>query len=155
MIYKEVETDLFSFDKDPRFLEGSAWYVQCISSDLAMGAGISIDFNIRFDIRRKLIEKYKGQIPEVGNTIYVPKVPIFNLVTKYKYFDKPTYEDFQYSLWSLKDLAAHAKAEVLYMPKIGCGLDKLTWSRVSKLIKNTFKDTDIEIVVATKKPDLI
>ena len=33
------------------------------------------------------------------------------------------------------------------MPKIGCGLDKLEWSKVEDLIKRTFDDMDIEIVV--------
>ena len=33
------------------------------------------------------------------------------------------------------------------MPVIGCGLDKLKWDKVSKIIKNIFKDIDIEILV--------
>ena len=33
------------------------------------------------------------------------------------------------------------------MPIIGCGLDKLQWDKVSKIIKEIFEDTDIEILV--------
>ncbi len=33
------------------------------------------------------------------------------------------------------------------MPMIGCGLDKLKWDDVSKIIKDVFKDTDVEILV--------
>ena len=36
------------------------------------------------------------------------------------------------------------------MPMIGCGLDKLNWDKVSQIIKETFKDTDIEILVCKK-----
>ena len=35
----------------------------------------------------------------------------------------------------------------LAMPKIGCGLDRLQWSKVRENIKEAFKDIDIEIVV--------
>jgi hypothetical protein len=33
------------------------------------------------------------------------------------------------------------------MPIIGCGLDRLQWDKVSEIIKDVFKDTDIEILV--------
>lgn len=33
------------------------------------------------------------------------------------------------------------------MPKIGCGLDKLEWDKVEEIIKETFKDCDIDILV--------
>ena len=35
----------------------------------------------------------------------------------------------------------------LAMPVIGCGLDKLEWSRVSEIIKLVFEKTDIDILV--------
>ena len=36
------------------------------------------------------------------------------------------------------------------MPLIGCGLDKLKWEKVRKIIIDTFNDTDIEILVCIK-----
>jgi hypothetical protein len=33
------------------------------------------------------------------------------------------------------------------MPKIGCGLDKLDWSKVRSIIEDIFEDVDCEIVV--------
>ena len=33
------------------------------------------------------------------------------------------------------------------MPKIGCGLDKLEWSTVKSMIKNTFLSFNIKITV--------
>ena len=33
------------------------------------------------------------------------------------------------------------------MPIIGCGLDRLEWSRVSNIIKEIFENDDIEILV--------
>ena len=37
------------------------------------------------------------------------------------------------------------------MPVIGCGLDRLDWSKVSDIIKDVFSDTDIEILVCKIK----
>ena len=33
------------------------------------------------------------------------------------------------------------------MPKIGCGLDGLSWDKVSEIVKNIFHDMDIDIIV--------
>ena len=33
------------------------------------------------------------------------------------------------------------------MPVIGCGLDKLSWDKVSEIIQEVFSDSDIEILV--------
>ena len=35
----------------------------------------------------------------------------------------------------------------LIMPKIGCGLDKLTWKNVKNIIKEVFDDTELNIVI--------
>jgi len=37
------------------------------------------------------------------------------------------------------------------MSKIGCGLDKLSWNKVEEIIKRTFDDTEIEILVCDLK----
>lgn len=38
------------------------------------------------------------------------------------------------------------------IPRIGCGLDRMEWSEVSKRINNVFKDTDIQITVYVFSP---
>ena len=35
----------------------------------------------------------------------------------------------------------------LAMPKIGCGLDGLQWSKVQNIIDQVFQDTDINVTV--------
>ena len=35
----------------------------------------------------------------------------------------------------------------LVIPKIGCGLDRLSWDKVEPMVQEIFKDLDIEIVV--------
>ena len=41
---------------------------------------------------------------------------------------------------------AHAVRGVA-MPRIGCGLDKLSWDRVSDMIQGVFRDLDMTITV--------
>jgi len=72
---------------------------------------------------------------------------IFYLVTKEKYFYKPTMSSLESSLRAMRDLCLTNKIERLAMPQIGCGLDKLNWDQVSKLIRRVFADDDIEITI--------
>ena len=51
---------------------------------------------------------------------------------------------------SLEALCSHAVSngvKKLAMPRLGCGLDKLNWSAVSKLIGDIFSESGIEITV--------
>ncbi len=47
----------------------------------------------------------------------------------------------------MRDMIEFNKTKYLAMPKIGCGLDKLQWSKVREIICDVFKDVDIEILV--------
>lgn len=73
---------------------------------------------------------------------------IYNLVTKSKYFHKPTYSSLEESLRRLKDHAEENSVHHLAMPKIGCGLDKMEWNKVKDLIGRVFEGaSNIEILV--------
>lgn len=163
MNYIEEHRDLFSLS----ISEYS--FVHCISSDFKLGAGIAHEFDGRFSIRQHLFKRYPNYhdrwvsegikydclITDLNNWGYVYRTrsietnvnPIFNLVTKTNYWDKPTLESMRGSLTLLKEYCVSLNIKKLAMPCIGCGLDRLTWSKVSKLIKQIFDDTDIEIRV--------
>ena len=72
---------------------------------------------------------------------------VFNLVTKERYYHKPTLNSLEVSLNEMKDYAVEMGVKKIAMPQIGCGLDRLNWSDVSVLIEEVFGDTDIEILV--------
>jgi len=38
----------------------------------------------------------------------------------------------------------------LAIPLLGCGLDKLKWEKVSKMIQEVFQDDDLTIIVCIK-----
>lgn len=140
MTYTEEVKDLFK--------STDCYFVQCISADFVMGAGIAVKFNQVFDTKNKMIEKHGNYIGKWGNGTCVLCDKVYNLITKERGYDKPTYFTLQNALNSLKEqVLANPDCKRLAMPTIGCGLDRLEWNRVSQMIKGTFADTDIDISV--------
>ena len=72
---------------------------------------------------------------------------IYNLITKQRYFKKPTYDAIFNTLSELKDHAIANNMRSIAMPKIACGLDKMNWKEVSKIIVNVFHLSGITIFV--------
>lgn len=51
------------------------------------------------------------------------------------------------SLIAMRNICVEEKVQHLAMPRIGCGLDRLDWRRVSELIQQVFLDTDLTITI--------
>ena len=141
----EIKRDLFDMPLDYTL-------VHCISEDCAMGAGIAKTFNYKYknmkDVLKYDIAKNGLKYPI---SIYYhesnQKHNVINMITKEKYWHKPTYNNFLHSLLDVAEICKTRDIKKLAMPKIGCGLDKLEWSKVRKLIEDYFEDLDIEIIV--------
>ena len=134
MIYREVKKDIFT-------MENKYYLAHCISQDCALGAGIAVEFEKRFNLRQKLI-RLNFQFP---TCIKIDKV--LNFVTKEKCWHKPTYQAINDALWEMRYLVEAEGIKHIAMPKIGCGLDRLLWSEVKNIINNIFNAVDVEIVV--------
>lgn len=113
-----------------------------------MGKGIAVLFREKFggidELRRQ--KKTVGEVAELphGNNI------IYYLITKPRYWDKPTYESLDKTLVYLRDRMVSGGFRKLGMPKIGCGLDGLSWPKVKEIIETVFGSVDVEIVVCIK-----
>lgn len=152
MQYKEEVKDLFSVSDD-------YYLAHCISDDYALGAGIAVQFNKRFGMKIKLISTREFNpyfVNTGGHCILVDRV--LNLVTKEKYWHKPTYDTLTKALLDMKNMCMEndninpktgevGQITKIAMPLIGCGLDRLQWDKVSKIIQDIFKETDIEILI--------
>ena len=137
MTFTEIKGNLFN-----RKLEHpSEYYVHCISRDYACGAGIAKEFNKRYNLSLRLLDLPRTSCMVIDDVI--------SLVTKSKYWQKPTYDSLRKTLVDLKELCGESLLNVktLIMPKIGCGLDKLQWKNVKKMLKEIFEDTDVAIEV--------
>ena len=121
----------------------------CVSEDCEMGAGIALEFEKRFNMKHVIRIRNSGiNTCCMYGAVYEKNIrPIFNLITKKKYYQKPTYESLKLSLIDMKKQCMAHKIKLIAMPKIGCGLDKLKWEIVKTILINVFKDTDIEILV--------
>lgn len=128
----------------------------CISLDCAMGMGIAKEFDKKYrDLKPILIETIKANEITYPITISVPiefledgdPSIIHNLITKEKYWHKPSYFTITECIKQLVYQCKRYNTKYLAMPKIGCGLDKLSWNKVRSIIEEEFSDMDIEIMV--------
>lgn len=143
MIFREEQGDLFAEEILSEYA-----LCHCISSDFALGAGIAKAF-AAMGVKQKLCKEYPKFWQGRGYCLFVEVsgVVVANLVTKERYFHKPTLETLRQSLEDLHEQASERNLIKLAMPKIGCGLDKLKWEDVSAVLKEIFAETDIEILV--------
>lgn len=143
---EEIEGDLFSVT------DANASFCHCVSEDLAMSKGIAVEFRNRFG---KIAEMRKQQA-KVGQVAIIERPGgkdafVYALITKAKYFYKPTLKDLERSLVFMRDHACSHGVMHICMPKIGCGLDKLRWGDVKRLLLETFSPTGMKISVYTTK----
>ena len=137
MTIKHVNGNLFKIAKETDYL------AHCISKDYALGAGIAIEFQRRFQLREKL--KYTDKRPGIGYNVTIGRV--FNLITKEKCWQKPTYESLENALISMRDHCLQYNITEIVMPRIGCGLDRLAWPEVLNTITRVFTDTEYNITI--------
>lgn len=141
---EEEFQDLFSLGPD--------WALaHCVSRDLAMGKGIAVEFKKRF----RGVDELKRQQKGIGETCVLEvstvagKRYIFYMITKERYFHKPTYDSLQASLNCVRDSAVQSGVEKLAMPRIGCGLDGLKWERVLPMIVECFQGSGIQVRICS------
>ena len=137
MIIKEEQRDLFS-------VPHGYYFAHCISGDFALGAGIAVKFNELYNMRKKLKGLYDYNITD-NCAILIDNV--FNLVTKRRAFHKPTYESLREALEDMIETIETLEIEKIAMPRIGSGLDKLSWDRVKEIIEEVFDEIDVEILI--------
>ena len=121
------------------------YYAHCISADFALGAGIAVQFNKRYNMRHRLKLMYPNGPGYGSKSIVIDNV--FNLVTKQRCYYKPTLESLTKAVKEMRTQCDELRVKKLVMPKIGCGLDRLNWEDVQAIIEKTFADSDIEIIV--------
>lgn len=119
MEFQEIKKDLFSMPED-------YCLAHCISADAKMGAGIAVQFRKRFKLS-SLQEKANRNELLVGECYKVERV--FNLITKSKYWQKPTYDTLTLSLRAMKEICLQEAVNQIAMPEIGCSMDKLQWKK--------------------------
>lgn len=144
MNFKEETRDLFTVPQ-------GYYLAHCISGDYSLGAGIAAQFVDVYNMRYKLHRNYPipdgEKFANVGEALLIDNV--FNLVTKDRVYHKPTYDTLIETLEDMKEQCENLDINKIAMPRIGCGLDGLSWDTVEKIIKEVFEDTYMEILICT------
>ena len=118
---------------------------------------ISSDFKISARIVRSFKRKFPYNFPESTNSpLLVQQLDdgfIYHLVTKKGFFQKPTYDSLRQSLEALTSHANKHKVAQISMPKAGCGLDRLEWNKVERLIKEICAQSNLTFTVKDQNRD--
>lgn len=138
MTITTVKKDLFTMPQ-------GYYLAHCISADFALGAGIAKTFDTVYNMRHKLFKDRPNYVYNGGDAILIDNT--FNLVTKAKYWHKPTYDSMREALEMMREHLEFMDVTKLAMPCVGCGLDRLQWNQVYDIICDVFNDMDIEIVI--------
>lgn len=132
-ILQEIQGDLFSCD-------ASYSLAHCVSEDLKMGKGIAVAFREKFGC----VEALKAQGRGTGSVAILKDEEngrfVYYLITKSRYYHRPTYDSLRASLVAMRDHAIANGVNTIAMPRIGCGLDKLKWTQVKAMINEIFTE---------------
>ncbi|XP_016663679.1 uncharacterized protein LOC100164186 isoform X2 [Acyrthosiphon pisum] len=89
------------------------------------------------------------QRPNVGSVAFLQHNDrfIYYLVTKEFSNGKPSYNSITAAITKLRDFIVQHDVKKLAIPRIGCGLDKLDWSIVRRIIENLFQNVGCTIKI--------
>ena len=123
----------------------------CISADAVMAKGVARQIkntyghvtNLRLQISQLPKHDQVGQVI----TVKCPQKTVFHLITKAKYFKKPTLTSIMLSLVNLRKYMNSNGYTQVAMPAIACGLDKMVWRDIEYLIRQIFDNSNILVTV--------
>jgi Macro domain len=115
----------------------------CISQDRAQSKGIADSICKICPANRQVYFVPVGSVSVTRSNKYV----VYNLVTKCKYYEKPSYDSLKSCLKLMREKIIEDRIEKLAIPELGCGLDQLKWSRVLPMIKETLHGLKLDVYV--------
>jgi len=136
----EKTGDLFTCD-------AKASLAHCVSACLAMSKGVAVPFKEKFGS----VAELKAQHAQMGQVAVLQRDErfIYYLITKARFFHKPTYASLEQSLVCMRDHMQTHGVTQLAIPRIGCGLDGLKWDQVTAILQRIFKGMQCELTVYT------
>jgi len=139
MYVTEIKRDLFSSEEKYAL-------AHCVAKDFKMGAGIAVAFSKKYEHGR-----YLRQLDaKVGDTIICRTNTgreIAYMVTKEISSRLPNpsnaYDDMRQALLNLFN---NVQSKYIAMPRIGCGLERLDWKKVKRMVEELCPK-DVTIVI--------
>lgn len=128
--YEIVKGDLFTAQTS---------LAHCVSQDLRMGKGIATEFVKRWGRPKELYDQRYERLAvlkrqnEQGEWRY-----LYYMITKEKAWHKPSLKDFMKSLVLVLKHMIKNDVKHLSVPKLGAGLDGLSWDLIERALKKQF-----------------
>ena len=121
----------------------------CVSADYQFGAGIACG------IKRRFPTKYPEKETIVNEAVWTQWIPesqrfVYHLITKARYFHQPICKALRESFEAMQRHAESNNVQRISLPLSGCGIDKMGWQKVRKLIHGVFQPTSIDLTVFLK-----
>ncbi|XP_060651270.1 ADP-ribose glycohydrolase OARD1 [Drosophila nasuta] len=142
-VIKEINGDLFSAGAEYSMCH-------CVAADLRMGKGIAVKFRNKFG-QMAALQQQNVKPGGVAILQYQGRY-IYNLITKQSSWGKPTYQLLHSSLSAMREHMLKHNVEKLALPRIGCGLDGLNWTKVKDMLREIFEADAVELVVYNYVP---
>nr|DAK39022.1 MAG TPA: Cas system-associated protein [Caudoviricetes sp.] len=126
----------------------NGYYVQFISSDIVLDSGISLEFNSRYNISQRLMDRYPEGIKTFNGwrNDCIFENPVFNLVIKEFYYDKPTYANIKLALQELRTQMYMMRINVIHIPA-GSGTEQMDWNKIKDIIRKIFSNTTFTVII--------
>ena len=118
----------------------------CVGQDFLMTDGLAAKIKTKFKIN---VESIKNQA-RVGQALLQQLQDgrhIIHLVTKEETHSDPLWKNFKKAIYHLAELCYEKKIPCIVIPKLGCGLDKLHWPQVMRLLNGAFAHTNTSVTV--------
>ncbi|XP_037934197.1 uncharacterized protein LOC119668680 [Teleopsis dalmanni] len=124
--------------------------VHSVSADFAMCKGVGLQIKCKFGQVNELVKqnKHTGNVAVLkDNDRY-----IYNLITKERNHENCTYPALYYALIAMREHMLQHNVTKLAIPRLGCGIDRLSWLQVRRMLEFVFADDSVEVQVYFFEP---
>lgn len=117
--------------------------IQAVSLDGKMGAGLAKLIQTKYCIRNDFLNSHR----KLYSVVPVSKFGrlFLNVITKEKFYDKPTEDDVKISLCNLRTFMISNNIKSICAPKFSCGLDGLNYNTLLSILFNIFGQDPVTI----------
>ena len=155
-IFKKIKTTMNTEQGNIKIIKANLLTVNgpiahCISQDLAMRKGVAKQIRNKFGDTEQL-KRQNVQLGHIGVTTKRTRETTettfcFHMVTKHRYYQKPTLATFQMALQNLKRQLEIKNIKTISIPWIGTGLDRIPRHIVWDILKQVFNKTEIQVII--------
>lgn len=117
---------------------------QLLSPEKGLPKQVALNFG---DGTKQILENQRLLCGNVRVTTHLSGITIFGLIVKKCFDGKASFDNLRKCLLNLKNECYHRRISHLVIPRLGCGPDRLRWSKAEKLFLNIMKTADMKITI--------